>query len=411
MTRASRHHGPRPLEGTIVLDFSRVLSGPHATRILTDLGADVIKVEPPTGDLTRFTNPRINSLSTYFIQQNTGKRNISVDLDKPAARELMARLSEKVDVLVENFSSEVMTKMGLDYPSLARNNPRLVYVSITGFGADGPWSKRKAYAPVINAETGLTKSQGDARGGDYSNDPHSHGDVYTGMYAAIGALAALHQRQLTGHGQFVDVSMAESMLYANEHAHDALWDREPPVGVTRSFRPGDYPVLTAANGEVAVATGHPAENGTFDFFVAAMEAPHLAKDPRFIDQASRLANLEVLQKLIRDWAATCANFSELSEKLASNRIPIGRLQSTSDLAGSDWSKSRRATIDVADRGDGWIHLPNSPWHFSDSDTSVAGIPRYRGEDNREVLTQLLGLSSDEIDSYEREGVILSRGPR
>jgi len=411
MTRAFRKRGPRPLEGIVALDFSRVLSGPHATRILTDLGAEVIKVEPPMGDLTRFTNPRVNSLSTYFMQQNTGKKNISVNLDLPAARKLMARLAEKVDVLIENFSSGVMTKMGLDYSTLATNNPRLIYVSITGFGSDGPWATRKAYAPVINAESGLTKSQGDARGGIYSNDPHSHGDVYTGMYAAMGALAALHQRHATGLGQFVDVSMAESMLYANEHAHDDLWDREPPTGVTRSFQPGDYPVLRAANGEVAVATGHPAENGTFDFFISAMGMPQLVQDPRFRDQASRLVHLDELQELIRTWAATCANFSELAEKLTANRIPVGRLQSTADLAATDWSNFRKATVSVSDRGIGQIRLPNSPWHFSDSDTSVIGEPRYRGEDNREILSRLLGLSESEIDDYERDGVIISRGPR
>ncbi|NBQ04878.1 MAG: CoA transferase, partial [Actinobacteria bacterium] len=169
----------RPLEGVRVLDFTRVLSGPHATRMLCDLGADVIKVEQPTGDLTRFSSPRINSNSTYFIQQNVGKRNISLDLTKPEAVELIKQLVEKCDVVIENFRPGVMQRLGLDQKTLRAKNTRLIYASITGYGNTGPWVDRRAFAPVINAEMGLTKRQGDARGGDYANDPFSHADVYT----------------------------------------------------------------------------------------------------------------------------------------------------------------------------------------------------------------------------------------
>lgn len=411
MTRAKRLDSARPLDGIVVLDFSRVLSGPHATRMLTDLGAEVIKVEPPTGDLTRFTAPRINSMSTYFIQQNTGKKNFSVDLDSEDGRHLVARLIERVDVVVENFRPGVMHKWGLDFEAMSRRNPRLVYVSISGFGADGPWTSRRAYAPVVNAETGITKSQGDARGGNYANDPHSHADVYTGMYAASATLAALYQREHTGRGQFVDVSMAESMLYANEHAHDSLWDGPPPQGMIRSFQPGAYPVLTTRDGTVLVATGHPADNGTFEYFLAAMGVPHLADDPRFRTAADRLEHLDELQEIIRTWALECADFDDISRRLAEHHIPVGRLRTVSDLASTDWADARHAIAEVSDRGDGRVRVPNSPWHFSDSDTSVRGEPRYRGEDNREVLVRLLGLSDDEIAAYEQSGVISSRVPR
>lgn len=411
MTRAKRLDSTRPLEGVVVLDFTRVLSGPHATRMLADLGAEVIKVEPPSGDLTRFSSPRVNSLSTYFVQQNTGKKNFSVDLDMADGQDLVARMIERVDVVVENFRPGVMHKWGLDFDSMSRRNPRLVYVSISGFGADGPWTSRRAYAPVVNAETGITKSQGDARGGHYANDPHSHADVYTGMHAATAALAALYQREHTGRGQFVDVSMAESMLYANEHAHDSLWDGPPPQGVIRSFQPGDYPVLTTQDGTVLIASGHPAENGTFEFYLAAMDAAHLADDPRFRTSADRLAHLDELQQILREWAHECADFDDISRRLAEHQIAVGRLRTVNDVASTDWATERHAIAEVSDRGDGRVRLPNSPWHFSDSDTSVRGEPRYRGEDNRDVLTRLLGLSDDEIDAYERNGVISSRGPR
>jgi len=410
MTRACRLNLARPLEGVVVLDFTRVLSGPHATRMLADLGAEVIKLEPPSGDLTRFASPRINSLSTYFVQQNTGKRNVSIDLDAQPGRDLVARLIERVDVVMENFRPGVMDRWGLDFATMSARNPRLVYVSISGFGADGPWVSRRAYAPVVNAETGITKSQGDARGGLYTNDPHSHADLYTGMHAATAALAALYQREHTGRGQFVDVSMAESMLYANEHAHDSLWNGEPPHGVIRSFQPGDYPVLTTADGTVSIASGHPAENGTFEYYLAAMDAEHLADDPRFRTTGKRLENLGALQEIIRTWALDCADFDEIAQRLARHNIAIGRLRTVNDLAETDWARERQAIVTVSDRGGGRLRLPNSPWHFSDSDTSVQGEPRYRGEDNRGILGSLLGLDRNEIDTYEHNGVIGSRSP-
>ncbi|NCZ67839.1 MAG: CoA transferase, partial [Acidimicrobiia bacterium] len=208
----------RPLEGIRVLDFTRVLAGPHATRMLCDLGAEVIKVEPPVGDLTRFGQPRLNSLATYFIQQNVGKLNVSLNFDDERAIDLARRLADVSDIVIENFRPGVMARLGLDYETLSASNSRLIYASISGYGATGPWVDRRAYAPVVNAEAGLTKHQGDVRGGVYANDPFSHGDVYTGMETAAALLAALVQRERTGRGQFIDVSMAETLLYVNEHA-------------------------------------------------------------------------------------------------------------------------------------------------------------------------------------------------
>lgn len=402
---------PRPLEGVRVLDFTRVLSGPHATRMLADLGADVIKVEPPAGDLTRFANPRVNSLSTYFIQQNTGKRNISLDMTKPAAVELLRRLAAHCDIIVENFRPGVMKRMGLDYETLAVTHPRLVYASITGYGSTGPWTDRRAYAPVINAETGITKHQGDVRGGQYANDPHSHGDVYTALEAAAAILAALYQREHTGCGQYIDISMAETLLYVNEHAHDQLWDHEVDPGWIRSFQPADYPVLTVADGTVAVVSGHPAERGTFEFYLAAMEMEHLRNDPRFRDVEHRLAHLDELQQIIRNWAIDVPNADELERRLAQHQLAMGRLRSTGELAATDWAHDRDAIAHVSDRGTGTVRVPNSPWHFSGSDTALRGVPKYRGEDNREVLGELLDLGDEEINQLERNGVIVSRLPQ
>ncbi len=413
MTRgslSSQSGGQRPLEGIRVLDFTRVLSGPHATRMLSDLGAEVIKVEPPMGDMTRFALPRVNSLSSYFIQQNVGKKNISLDMTKPRAVELLKKLASHCDVVIENFRPGVMRKMGLDYETLSQSNPRLIYTSITGYGATGPWTVRRAYAPVVNAESGITKHQGDVRGGQYANDPHSHGDVYTALEAASAILAALYQREQTGVGQYIDVSMAETMLYVNEHAHNQMWTGIQPVGEIRSFQPADYPVLTVADGSMVVVSGHPAERGTFDFFVAAMQQPELLSDPRFSDVATRLDHFDELMDIMRAWAKTIPTSDEIENQLSQHQLAVGRLRSVGELADTQWAYDRDAVIDVSDRGDSTVRIPNSPWHFSGSDTTTQGDAKYRGEDNRVIFSEIAGLSSEEIAQLENDGVLVSRGP-
>ncbi len=398
----------RPLEGVRVLDFTRVLSGPHATRMLCDLGADVIKVEQPTGDLTRFSSPRVNSNATYFIQQNVGKRNISLDLTKPEAVEIVKQLIEKCDVLIENFRPGVMARLGLDEKTLRKKNPRLVYASITGYGNTGPWVNRRAFAPVINAEMGLTKRQGDARGGQYANDPFSHADVYTAIECASAILAALFQRERNGEGQYIDLSMAQTLLYVNEHAHDDLWEEPVSPDAIRSFRPEDYAVLTTKDGITSVVSGHPAERGTFDFFVGAMQAPHLLNDERFKTVALRIKNFAELMQLIKDWALTVETVDELERRLDENKLAMGQMRTVSEVAKTKWASERNAFVEVDDRGDGKVKLPNSPWMFSGSDTSTRGITKYRGEDNAEVLRELLGLSAEQIKDLSDREIISQR---
>jgi crotonobetainyl-CoA:carnitine CoA-transferase CaiB-like acyl-CoA transferase len=409
-TSPSSAQGKRPLEGVRVLDFTRVLSGPHATRMLADLGAEVIKVEPPMGDLTRFATPRINSQSSYFTQQNVGKKNISLDMTKPQAVEILKLLVARCDVVIENFRPGVMKKMGLDYEALRSSNPRLIYASISGYGATGPWVTRRAYAPVVNAETGITKHQGDVRGGQYANDPHSHGDVYTALEASAAILAALYQREHTQCGQYIDVSMAETMLYVNEHAHNHLWDDDVPEGTIRSFQPADYPVLTVADGSMVVVSGHPAEKGTFDFFVGAMEKPELLSDERFKDIEHRLQHFNELMSIMLEWAKTVPTTDEIEARLAKNQLACGRLRSVRELAETDWAESRGAIVNIDNRGTGTLRIPNSPWHFSGSDTSTRGVAQYRGEDNRDVFSSIVGLDDETIATYERENILLSRGP-
>jgi crotonobetainyl-CoA:carnitine CoA-transferase CaiB-like acyl-CoA transferase len=400
----------RPLDGIRVLDFTRVLAGPHATRMLCDLGADVIKIEPPEGDLTRFGQPRLNSLATYFIQQNVGKLNVSLNLADARGVDIARKLVAVSDVVIENFRPGVMQRLGLGYDTLAAQNERLIYASISGYGATGPWVNRRAYAPVVNAEVGLTKHQGDVRGGEYANDPFSHADVYTGMEAAAGILAALVQRGRTGRGQYLDISMAETLLYVNEHAHDQLWEGEVPADWIRSFQPADYPVLTTRDGSIVVVSGHPASKTNFGWFCAAMERNDLLNDKRFVDVPARLAHLADFHAILRAWATTITDAETIEKIFAEHNLATGRLRSVADVARTDWAKQRGVIAEVSDRRGGAIRIPQSPWKFSDADVRIRGIPKYRGEDNTAVLRDLLGVDEATITQLAHDGVTSSHQP-
>jgi crotonobetainyl-CoA:carnitine CoA-transferase CaiB-like acyl-CoA transferase len=379
--------------------------------MLSDLGAEVIKVEPPEGDLTRFAFPRVGSMSTYFAQQNIGKKNISMDLKAPEAVELVKALIRECDVVVENYRGGVMDKLGLGWSVVSQINPRLIYAAISGYGNSGPWSHRRAYATVVNAETGMTGLQARARGGDASNDPHSHADVYTGMECAAAVLAALFQRERTGEGQYIDVSMAQTMLYVNEHVQNELFEREVPADQIRSFQPGDYPILQTGDGTYVVVSGHPAERGTFDLFVSAMNRPELLEDPRFSDVGRRLQNLDALRDIIREWALSVQTAQEIEDVMAEAGLAMGVMRTMPEIAASDWAADRNVIVNADDRSGSTFRVPNSPWVFSGSDTSTQGVPKFRGEDNEDVLTTLAGLTSDQVKNLTERGVLSIRLPR
>ncbi|MEY3680124.1 MAG: hypothetical protein RL547_736 [Actinomycetota bacterium] len=378
--------------------------------MLVDLGAEVVKIEPPEGDLTRFSSPRVGSLATYFIQQNAGKKCMSIDLSTPAGADLLRRLADASDILVENYRAGVMDRLGLGADVLRARNPRLIYASISGYGADGPWVKRRAYATVIGAESGLTHMQG-VSSGRFVNDPWSHADTYTALETTVAILAALHRRNATGRGDRIDVSMAETMLYVDEHVHDELFDGPIDPQWIRSFRPGDYPILRVADGTVVVISGHPAERGTFEIMVQAMDRPHLLDDPRFVDVATRLTHFDALRDEMSDWAASvpdAEHFEAICDRLG---LAVGVVRTVRELADTDWAAARHAITHVPDRIGGYVRVPNSPWHFAEASLPEPGEPRYRGEDNRNVLREVLGLTDTEIDRLELDGVLSSRLPR
>jgi crotonobetainyl-CoA:carnitine CoA-transferase CaiB-like acyl-CoA transferase len=264
---------------------------------------------------------------------------------------------------------------------------------------------------VVGAETGITKAQGDARGGRYANDPFNHADVYTSLETSSAILAALFNRERTGRGDRVEVSMAETMLYVNEHAHDELWDGEVEPGWIRSFEPSAYPVLTAANAEQLMISGHPAERGTFERYMRAAGRTDLIDDPRFVDVQSRLAHFDEIVDVLRAWAAEMATPQSIESAMAEHGLATGTLRSLREVCETDWAKARDVVVEVSDRGGGTIRIPNSPWHFASTDVGLRGEPRYRGEDNRAVLGELLELDAAELDRLEADGVLSARLPR
>lgn len=360
---------PGPLEGISVLDLSRVLSGPFCGRALADLGAAVLKVEPPEGDLTRFSHPRTGGMSLYYAQQNAGKRNISLDLRRPEAIDLILRLAEQADVLLENFRPGVMAKMGLSYDEVALRNPRIVYGSITGYGQDGPWSDRRAYAVVIHAEAGMVAHSVEHRGGPPRHEPFSHADVYAGLECLGGVLAALYQRERTGRGQHVDVAMAAALLTVNEHVQADLSSIDIGDELS-SLSPGSAPILDGPGGQRFTIAGDPCASHTFPSYLRMMGRQDLATDPRFADVTARRAHRDELVAEVQRWVDGFATLAEVEAALGTVRFPMGVVRTVADVADSDWAAHRGAIAEVSDRNGGTIRIPDAPWRFSDAEVGV-----------------------------------------
>jgi crotonobetainyl-CoA:carnitine CoA-transferase CaiB-like acyl-CoA transferase len=406
-----------PLAGIRVLDLSRVLSGPIAGRNLHDLGAEVIKLEPPEGDLTRFAQPKVGSISLYYAQQNTGKRNISVDLRHAEGAAIVRALAAHVDVVIENYRPGVMDRLGLGWDALRAANPRLVLASISGYGQTGAWAGRRAYAVVIHAEMGLIEGgarwRADAAGTPDAavpvQDGMSHADVYAGLHLTSAVIAALYQRDRTGRGQWVEVDMAEALLHANDFAH---WDLSPvdPGDYRPSLAPPYTPIVRTGAGASVVMGGDPAGVGVLEQYCAAMRRPDLLDDPRF-SRAQRRAHRAELLALIEEWAGTFTDLDELERVLADAGIAMGVVRAAGAAATSEWAEARGATVAVDDRLGGTIRIPEAPWRFSDASTGAHGTPAYRGEHNREVLRELLGTDDATLDRWEAAAVLSARVPK
>ena len=409
-----------------MVDFSRVLAGPHCGKHLLDLGAEVIKVEPPRGDLSRQAFPRKGAVSGYYAQQNAGKRNLSIDLNVASAREVALRLCDTADVIVENFRPGALGSFGLDYASIAARNPTVVYVSVSGYGQHGPWSGRMAYAPTVQAEVGFTRNtlrqfgldddlddtgSGTGAGGpDRRTDSLSHADVYSGLHAAIAVLAALRHRAATGQGQYVDVAMAAVLMSMNERVHYdlseiELGDERPILGAT------DCPFFSSPDGGQFVVPMSLIGSLSFPFYLGAMRRSDLADDPRFRTPELRRQHLAELHEIVQTWINTFADMASLDAQLDEAKIATGQLRDVREFAATEWAARWEVTREVPDRAGGSITIPAPPWHFSAHDGTLAPqVPALQGEHNAELLGEL-GYAEQEIEELVRQTALVQPAPR
>jgi CoA:oxalate CoA-transferase len=378
-----------PLEGLRVLDFSRVLAGPFAGRMLSDLGAEVVKLEPPEGDVTRGWGLLRGGLSGYYTQQNAGKESVCVDLEAAGSTELLRRLAARADIVIENFRPNVMARHGLSWKDLSTDHPELIMLSISGFGQDGPESDRPAYAAVIHAESGIVARQS-AEDAQPAVDPMlSIADMNAGLHGLVAILAALHLRGRTGRGQHIDIAMLDTMLITDDYAN---------------FTVDDIP-LVRGGGTVWDATGGPIMiTGDFRFIWKLLVTRH-----GLTDNAPADVDLETKIRLRHE--ATGAFYRSFSDRasliaaLDAMNLAWGDVKPNSEAFGSPTARARGTLTHVDDRHEGTRPVVQSPYRFSDASCGVRGGPAYRGEHNRQVLTRWLDASDDEIDRLDRDGVL------
>jgi CoA:oxalate CoA-transferase len=401
-----------PLEGLRVVDFTRVLAGPHCTKALRDLGADVIKIEPPAGDLGRVGLPYVNGLGLYYVQQNAGKRNLSLDLNYAEAREIVAGMCRDADVIVENFRPGTLARFGLSYEQVREFNPRVIYVSLSGYGQSTSWRNRPAFAPTVQAETGHTaivqEHFGDALS-EPRGDACSHADVYTGLQGVIAVLAALQYRNRTGEGQHVDVSMAATMLSVNERA-GALLSGIETEGEPIALSANESHIYQMADGTQLTIAASPIYSPMFTRYCAMMRRSDLTTDPRYATANLRRKNLPSLLAEVRAWIGTFDNLEQLQAQVSESGLAIGSVRTLNEFAESDWVKEWNAVVDVDDRAGGTVRMPGNPWIFSHATLPPPGYPAFQGEHNEEILAERQ-VAPGQISDLQRRKVLLHRkGP-
>ncbi|MEC8491438.1 MAG: CaiB/BaiF CoA-transferase family protein [Pseudomonadota bacterium] len=398
----------KPLENIRVLDFTRVLAGPTCTRILAELGAQVTKVEPPSGDIGRIAAPQIHGQSAYYLQLNGGKRNLSIDLNWPEAREAVLRLCHKADVIVENFRPGTMKTFGLDYESVRQQNPAVVYVSMSGYGQNTPWSTRPAFAPTVQAESGATQTQIDHFGDDLLRpvtDWASHADVYTGLEGAIAVLAGLNKRNATGTGLHGDVSMMATMLAVNERLHAQINELDATDEPLALGAP-ESPIFKVADGSFVTIAASPISSGVFMRYCGMMGRNDLRTDSRFATPELRRKNLKPLLDEVQNWMRSFRSFEELEYQVSSaGGLAVGKVRTAADLLETDWAKSADPTY-TSLVGEHEIRLPKGPWLFNGRDTGALSTAAPRGANNREVLSEA-GFDDATLRAWEDAGILSS----
>ena len=376
----------KSFDGLRVLDFSTTIAGPHCTRMLADMGAEVIKVEQAEGETMRTRPPVRDRCSSVFGSLNAGKNSLVLDLKSSDAIEVIRRLVATTDILVENFRPGVMRRLKLDYASLQAINPKLIYCSISGYGQTGPSAELPAYAPVIHAASGydmahLSYQPGRARP-DYCGIYHA--DVLTGVYAFGAISAALYQGRESGKGQYIDVSMLESMLSLT--LNEVQWSQ---FEVAAPSRPMFGPVETS-DGYVMIAI---ASEKTFQSLVMAAGHPEWISDPRFARYSDRRSNWADLMDGVETWSRTLSTEACLAA-LNDNGVPSSAYRSVAEAMADPQLAHRGALAEVEDDG-GTFKVVNLPFRMSGATVSAGKRAATLGEHTLVYLREA-GLSEDEI---------------
>ena len=378
-----------PLEGLKVLDFSRVLAGPFAGRMLSDLGAEVVKVEPPEGDSSRLWGRMTAGVSGYFNMVNAGKRSIAIDLRAPGAQELVLALVKQADVLVENFRPDVMARLGIGYETLAAANPELIMLSISGFGRDGPESQRPAYAPIVHAELGLIDRVGRQKGVQLDL-PLSVADTNAGLHGLVALLSAVIMRARTGLGQHIDMAMMDATLMCDDQLHFEIEDAE----ATRNLPPdlwetGAGPIL------VSVDFRWLWKLLTSGFGLVDPSTPEMEIETKIAARRAAVAN----------FMGGLASWDEVEAAMAKMNLAWGRIRTGKALRNQPTIAHRQSIVDVDDRAGGTRPIVQSPYRFSQAVSGVRGGAPHKGEHTDEILRGWLGLSDKEIDQLAAQGIL------
>lgn len=379
-----------PLNGLKVLDFSRVLAGPFAGRMLSDLGADVVKVEPPDGDVTRLWGHVVAGLPGYYHQQNAGKRNVCIDLRNAQSKQLVLDLVAEADILIENYRPDVMPRLGLGFDELSKANPRLIMLSISGFGHGGPESHRPAYAPIVHAEVGLMHRQAERNDLPFSDLPLSVADTNASLHGLVGLLSAVIMRQQTGAGQHIDIAMVDATLATDDQVHYALEDAED-TGPLRNdtWDTGPGPILISAD---------------FRYLWHLLTNQMGVNDPTSKDMPLP-EKIRIRREIVGKYLANLASWEAVEEAMAQMNLAWGQVRAPVALHEQPTLAARGAITEVDDRAGGTRPITQSPYRFSAARSGVRGPAPHRGEHNIEVLQDWLGRSAAQVQALHGSGVL------
>jgi crotonobetainyl-CoA:carnitine CoA-transferase CaiB-like acyl-CoA transferase len=378
-----------------VLDFTTTIAGPHCTRLMADIGAEIIKIEAPEGDMMRSRPPLRNGASTSYGQLNTGKKSIVLDLKRPEAVEIVKRLVATADAVVENFRPGVMARFGLDYEALRVVKPDLVYGAISGYGQTGPSAGLPAYAPVIHAASGFDLAQiayqPEPRRPDYCGIYIA--DVLTGTYAFGAIMAALYERQASGRGKFVDLSMLESMLSLTLSEIQQAQFYVPPIP-RQIFGP-----VETRDGYIMLAV---ASERTFQNLAHASGHPGWIEDPRFALYANRRNNWGELIDELEMWSKQFPT-AEVQAAFDKHGVPSSPYRTVKEALEDPQIAHRQALAEIHDSG-GSFQALNPPFRFSEGRAAAQPFVAALGEHGEAVLAEL-GYTPDEITALAKSGVI------